>query len=673
MIDTLFQGQIDKNLDDQVRRPQPAAPQQPSTFAGFWRGLGGIPGGAALGFGSAVDVAQGVSRIELSQGLVYNPATHSYTQIGQDDASRADAATIKAGHVADLFTSDTGDTFRAVAKDYMPDPQTTGKAGQILGQGSAFMTQAIPAMAFGGPLGPGLIGTAAGMQEADRLREQGVDQRTRMEAGGVAAVGTAAAMVLPMSGPTALVRFGKGAVGGVVSSVAQTQAEKLVLEHRGYDQIAGTFDPFDPVSLAINALVPGLTGAAVGHASGVRAPDGITADTSAAARDLRTQNDIEALQREIARPGNSPEQLEILRGELARAQSEHASSTVKAATTLEPDLEAAARVKQTADAMDSSRLTRDDDLVGRDQHQQALETAADQLGRGDPVDVSAVFGDQLGAARESRALADRIDMLEEQRAQLLGDAGNALGPREVADLRDQVAHLQSQLVDAGPTAVKGRAKELQGQDVSYKKATAQAQRELSAKLADQQATIERLQQRLEQHAVAAQATEKIGGVERDLAAAREQQAQLPGPATTPRRLSLAMADVYRELGRAPAAERTRANPEAFRAARAEADATAAAADSSRQGEATSAPPAPQREAGSAPATRESEAGPSDAHLDAAIAALDPNLMVHMDGMEHAVPLAELLDRLRAEAAEQGRDSKLIEVAAQCALSFPAAG
>lgn len=679
MIDTLYQGSINRNLDDQVQRPGATFTPGPSTFAGFWRGLGGVPAGAALGLGSAAEISEGTARAELSQGLVWNPATRTYTTIPQDDSSRADAAKIASGHAADLFTTTTGDVFRSVAKDYMPDAKTTGAAGQVLANGTSFLTQATVAMSTSGPLlGAGEVGAVAGMQEADRLGEQGVDQRTRMQAGAVAGVGTGVSMLAPMSGANWMIRGVKGAAGGAGTYVAQTEGEKLVLEHAGYGQIASQFDPLDPVGLTLGALVPAVVGAAIGHAAAERAPlpDGITADKSAAAAAQRIDNDIAAVAREMARKDATPEQKQILQGELDKLNAERQGPATRAAIAADPDLEAAARVQQTSRAMDSSRLTPDDDLVGLERHQQALETAHDQIARGEPVDVSAVLGDTLlPGMRESRAIADRIDALEDQRAQLLGDAGNALEPGEVAGLRRQVSELQGQVVDAGPAAVKARAKELQGQDVSFKQASARAQRELSGQLADQRATIDRLQERLAQHAAAAQATERMSFVERDLAAARERQAELPGPATTPRRLAVAMADAYQELGRAAPAERTKPNTQAFHELRAlaeavkagegEGGANGAAGETKSPAPATKA--APRETSTAAGAT----AGPSDAHLDAAIASLDPDMMVHLDGMPHAVRLADLMENLREEAAAQGRDAELLQVAAQCALSFPA--
>lgn len=679
MIDSLYQDAINKTLDDQVRRPGSVAPPAgPSTFAGFWRGLGGIPGGVSQGFGTAADVLQGTALVDASQGLVYNPATRSYTQLPMDDSSRGLQKTIKSGRIADLFTSDTGDTFRTVAKDYMPDPQTTGAATQILGHGLNFLTQAGTTMAVAGPvLGPVGVGAAAGMQEADKLREEGVDQRTRTQAGAAAGLGAGASMVLPMSGANWWVRAAKGAAGGAGTSAAQNEAEKLILEHAGYDKVASQYDPLDPTSLLISAAVPAVLGATLGHTpSGkVREPNaadvGLTPGEQAhsdAVENSLLDSNIADLHQELAKQ-TDPVAKAVLQTELDKLTARKAAGEVAGAPPMDPNLEAAARVQQTARALDESRLTPDDDMAGHDQHQQAIERAADQLGAGDPVDVMPVFGDSLfDSMRQSRALADRIDFLENQRAQLLGDAGGLLEPGEASALHAQVADLQSQLTDTSAAAVKARAEELQGPGVSYKQASAKAQRELSARLADQQSTIERLQDQLATHAAAAQASEHISFVERDLSAARERADGVPGPKTSPRRLAIAVANAVREMREAEPAPR--ANPEAFHAAaRAEAETPAAGGEAKAPEsgsktvprEATAAKPAPTL------------GGPSDMHLDAAVSQLDPEMLVHMDGMPGAVRLGDLMDSVRAEAAESARDSKLLEVAAQCAISVGTAG
>lgn len=673
MIDTLYQGQINKTLDDQVQRPGALPPAQgPSTFTGFWRGLGGVPGGAALGFGSFADVTEGMAKLDASQGLVYNPATHTYTRLPIDESSIALQKQIKEQGIGSLYTSEAGDTFRSVAKDYMPDAKTTGSAGQILANGTAFLTQASVAMTTSGPvIGAGEVGALAGMQEADKLREEGVDRATREKAGLAVGVGTGASMLLPMSGASWWIRGAKGAAGGAATYAAQTQAEKMILQQGGYNQLASQYDPLDPVGLTLSAAVPGVLGATLGHAapSKVPMPDGISSDHSAAAAAQRIDNDIAAVQREMARKGVTPEQAQILQQELDRLHGERNGPAIREAMAADPSLEPAARVQQTARAMDSARLTPDDDLAGLERHQRALETAADQMGAGEPVDVMPVFGDSLfDSMRQSRALADRIDFLEERRAQLLGDAGNLLEPGEASALRQQIVDLKSQLTDAGEAAVKARAKELQGENVSYKQATKLAQRELTERLGDQQATIDRLQQRLDQHAAAAQASEHIGLLDHDLAAARERADGVAGPKTSPRRLSIAVANALREMQEK--APRSRPNPEAFHTARAEAEAAKAGEGGAAAGETNSTPPA---EAPAGRAAPEPAAGPSDAHLEAAVAGLDQDMLVHMDGMEQPVRLGDLMESLREQAAHEGRDAQLLEVAAQCAISFGTAG
>ncbi|HEY9026087.1 MAG TPA: hypothetical protein VIP05_17445, partial [Burkholderiaceae bacterium] len=540
------------------------------------------------------------------------------------------------------------------------------------------------AMGTSGPVvGAGEVAAFSGMQEADRLREQGVDQATREKAGLAVGIGSGASMLLPMSGASALVRFGKGAVGGGASYVAQTEAEKLILQHGGYPQLASQLDPLDPTGLLISAGVPGVMGAAFGHGAPAKAPlpDGISSDHSAAAAAQRIDTDIAAVQRELARKDVTPEQTQILQAELERLQGERQAPAVRDALAADPNLEAAARVQQTARAMDAARLTADDDLAGLERHQRALETAADQLGAGEAVDVMPVFGDALfDSMRDSRALADRIDYLEERRAQLLGDAGNELAPGEATALRQQITDLQSQLTDVSDAAVKARAKELQGQNVSYKQATKAAQRELTERLTDQQATIDRLQQRLDQHAAAAQANERISLIDRDLAAAHERADGVPGPKTSPRRLSIAVANALREMQ--AETPRTRPNPEAFHAARAEGE--AAKAGAAGEGGAGAAPagetnapiPATKPAASETPVGRAASpaaAGPSDAHLEATVGALDQDMLVHMDGMEKPVRLGDLMESLREEAAHSTRDAQLLEVAAQCAISLGAAG
>ena len=47
--------------------------------------------------------------------------------------------------------------------------------------------------------------------------------------------------------------------------------------------------------------------------------------------------------------------------------------------------------------------------------------------------------------------------------------------------------------------------------------------------------------------------------------------------------------------------------------------------------------------------------------------MNPDLLVRLDGMDEAVPMSELMRRVKEEAAADLENAKLVEVAASCAL------
>lgn len=636
MIDNLHQAATDKVLDDQVQRPASVLPVAgPSTFTGLWRGLGGIPGGVAQGFGSAIDLAQGTAEVEASQGLVYNPATRSYTLLPPDDSSRKLAQQIASGHAADLFTSDTGDTFRTVAKDYMPDPQTTGTAAQIVAHGTSFLTQAAVSMEAGGPvLGPATVGALSGMQEADKLREQGVDQTTREQAGAVAGVGAGASMLLPMSGATALTRFAKGAAGGAGAVAAQNEAEKLILQHAGYNQVASQYDPLDPTSLALSALVPGVLGAALGHGAAVQeAHPGASPELAAAqaATDMARVDPtrVATLQAEMAKPETTPESRAAMQQEIDQIRG--------AQSPLDPTVEAAARVMQTAHAMDASRLTPDDDIVGIDQHQRALQTAADQLGAGEPVDVSGIVDAGPEITRNP------IELIN--------------GPGDTSPNADLTLANLPPVPDGyvrlfrGESPTQGFSDVFQADDLQRF-----ASDQPGVRYTDDFKAADYYRDAYNANGDAATHYIDVPKAVADQThlADGEHVVDLP---TLNRARMAEMEQVHKAMAVEEPA--VRANPEAFNAARAEADAAKAEMSSSE-----AKPPA---------GPREQSADALGGHFDAAVAQLDPDMLVHMDGLPNAVRLGDLMESVRAEAAADTRDAKLLEMAAQCALSFPAAG
>lgn len=762
MIDSMFQPGTDQALDDQVRRPR-APTITPSSFSFMdlakspFQGLGGAAANS-LAFGSEITGAFG-------DVLGAYPEALGLT-VPDNQRAQAEAARRKILAGGPDFSNEAGDLFRARAKDIMPDPLTTHASSQIVAGLFQFGAQAIGYGLTFGPAGPLLLGGDVGMSEADRLKQQGVDVETRTKAGAVAGALAGTSVVVPMSGATAAIRAAKGVAVGESAIVGQSLAEKAILKAAGYDKIADTFDPLDPVALAVG-LVPGALGAKFGHATPKLAelPPGAKplTDMGLGERQALKYNDVrldayavQAAQREgippevllavknageksnsdqtssagargvmqfmpstfrefgrgdpadpinsidagaaylkklhdaygdwdaaiahyngggaqaaIVRGGGRPTipetaaYLDRVKAYLGKSVDDHAAAAVNA----NPDLVPAARVGQVADAIDSSRLTADTDLPGRDAHVTAIETAADQIGRGEPVDVRGVLGD-LPGMRESRTIDDHIAALEDQRAALLGDTGNLLAPGAAADLHQQLAALQSQRPDDSSVTIKSAAKELQTSDrLSYKQALAQAQKDAAAQVAEHDASVQRIADQLQSHAVAQQSTDQISAIDRQLADARARSESLPGPRTSPRTLALAVSDAVGQLRAArepvpPPAPPVKPNaPAAKEDPNREAPAPAGGAGEA----APAAVPAARQPGDIQPAGTEPLARATIDRAAAEVSLLHPDMLVQMDGMDAPVRVADLLERVKAEAAMDASDAKLVEAAVACAL------
>ena len=477
----MFQAGTDAVLADQLQRPAaPRPPPEPGVWTGFGTAVPKALAGAGLEVGAFASEVMGAFGQVLGaypEAMGYNPTGEAKKQ-----AEAARAKVLKAG--VD-YSTPQGDDLRTKARDIMPNPQTTGQAGMLLGGLAGFMGKAVGYGLTLGPAGPLALGGDLALTESDRLKGEGVDYATRAKAGAVAGAIGAGSMVVPMSGATAVIRAGKGVLVGEGSMIGQSLAEKAILKAAGYDKIADTFDPLDPWAIGMG-LVPGALGAKFGgkavkpveRAAGTKPLAEMGLGERQALRYDDTRLDayaVQAAQREgippevllaiknageksgpaatspagaqgvmqfmpktfkefgqgdpmdpvnsidagarylsklhdaygnwdaaVAHYNGGGVQAAIVRGGgvptipetakyLARVKAylgdtldQHAAAAVKA----EPDLVPAARVAQTAAALDASRLTADTDLAGRDAHVSAVEMAADQMGRGDRVEVA---------------------------------------------------------------------------------------------------------------------------------------------------------------------------------------------------------------------------------------------------------------------------------------------
>jgi hypothetical protein len=393
----VHEQELEAVSNDLVARPRPA-PAPVVTFNG-WRTTTAAPRGVAAGAaessGFAADVlgAFGQSMAatgDTRAGGMFGAATPAEQR--QTDEARQKLITSGPD-----YTSEAGDLFRGVSRGYRPDPQTAHVAESLVFDASRVITKAVGYSLAGGPLtGAALTGLDEGMQVSDDLRLQGVDLETRTKAGAVQGAGVALGVALPVAGKTLAGTAALVGIGGPGAFIAQQAATRQILQSAGYDSIAQSFDPFDPVGLAVSTIVPAGFGAyALRRARAKPAAAG-------------------APQAEPAARAEAPEQ--VMRAD--------------------PEAVDAARVSLAVEQAEASRLTSPVDLPARAAEDAAIVRAEEQLASGEPVRVDApppapevlprfdpaVLDDPTPIAAESRAatmpLAEAID----EAAALVGPA-----------------------------------------------------------------------------------------------------------------------------------------------------------------------------------------------------------------------------------------------------------
>ena len=164
-----------------------------------------------------------------------------------------------------LVETDISKAMREAGRSLRPDPETASTAEQIIYGFARGATKVVGGSILAGPFGAVGAGVEEGISAADDLKREGVDLVTRMQAGGVQGAGLALA-ALPLLGTT----IGKTAAlyvaGGPGGFIAQQALTREILQGAGYDELGDSYDPFDPVGLAVSSLIP-----AVFTAAGLRA------------------------------------------------------------------------------------------------------------------------------------------------------------------------------------------------------------------------------------------------------------------------------------------------------------------------------------------------------------------------------------------------------------------
>jgi hypothetical protein len=258
-LDDLHEEGTATVLADLARRPQPVAPSSPkfSAWSTLTAAPRGVAGGAAETGGFWADILGAFGQV----GGAYPEALGVIPDAKQ--RRQADEQRTKLLEQGVDYSSEAGDTLRAVARDhYAPDPLTAHAAEQTMYGLSRFMTKAVGYSVAGGPVaGSVFTGADEAMTASDDLRLKGVDLATRTKAGAIAGVSAAAGVALPVAGKTAVQTAALVALGGPASFMAQQAATREVLKAAKYDHLASQYDPLDPVGLTISTLVPAAFGA----------------------------------------------------------------------------------------------------------------------------------------------------------------------------------------------------------------------------------------------------------------------------------------------------------------------------------------------------------------------------------------------------------------------------
>lgn len=364
MLDAAFQSDTDLVLNDMAQRPRPPKPREPAfSVWGVVRGAGrSVPAGAAEVIGSAAEVLGGFGQVLASTGTVSSRGIFALQTEEERRESERQAKRIREEGVD--FRSDAGQLFRGVAREYMPDPVTAHGAEVAVAQFGRLATKAVGAALTLGPVaGAAVVGAEEGFTEAEKLAAEGVDARTRMQAGAVTGVLTGLGLALPVAGQTVKGTVGLALAGGPASFVGQQAATRAILDNAGYDKLADQYDPFDPVGLTLSTLLPlGFGALAMRGAARARA--------------------AAASERNASKEGAKPE---VAPAPAADVPPSARTAVAQAVDEISVD---SARVNLLREHIETTRLTPAEDMRGATQHREALARALDQVAGGSRVDVS---------------------------------------------------------------------------------------------------------------------------------------------------------------------------------------------------------------------------------------------------------------------------------------------
>lgn len=354
MFDDAYQSGTDTSLADLARKP--VAQPVPQQRFSLWRSLTAVPRGVAAAenqvLGSTADVLQafGAASALTLQG---DPAAQA--ALGKERIEQGAKEARGLLDRGEAMTSPLGTELRGYAQYWAPDPVTAHWSEQLLFDFARAGAKVAGGAALAGPFGIGAAAVEEGITVSDSLREQGVDLGARTAVGAIQGAGLALGAVVPVFGRTATRTAALVAAGGPGAFIAQQAATRAILQASGHERLAESYDPFDPVGLAVSTLLPAAFGAY-----------GMRAARRAGAMTPKGETNAGAPETEGASRGTVP------------------------ADVLAPDSETvdAARVTLAAEHVRETSLADPHDLAGGAKDDAAMRSAHEQLAKGEPVNVT---------------------------------------------------------------------------------------------------------------------------------------------------------------------------------------------------------------------------------------------------------------------------------------------
>jgi hypothetical protein len=555
---------------------------------------------------------------------------------------------------------------RDYARSLQAEPGDASAAEAILFGAARGITKAATMVATAGPAaGAVAFGGSETASAYDDLTRKGVDGDTALKAAAGIGALSAVGVGLPMAGQTLRSTAALYVAGGPGGYVAQQALTREILQRGGYQKQAQEFDPFDPVGMAVAALVP-LPFAAMG----LRA-------NRAAARAKAA--DVPSEQTPVAQAA----------GELVPREVVDAAMVSHSVQVRQRADDVAAMIPQRGTPVDSLAAfverggykapepvkapSGPDGFLAWVKAQggldigQKLDITGDANGvRSSPAGIfrrGGISTDDLAtrAASEGyllpdqagdsgafvelvqRAVAgDRVLTMAQQMEKAARDHAEAQASVRLADLEDRL-----RLLGEDPAAARGNA------DAIDAYLAANEHRLLSAAM-DEIVTGAR-QDSPEFDAMRERARQIAQDMEDGGRTLAQFEAEVEPLTPAMRRL------VEQETARNAAPARQAPQPEAAAPAR------GAGAEESAPTAAPAGRPGAEVEAAGLTPGAKAEAQAAPARVDALLAD-NPDMLVMLDGMDKPMRLADFMAAVKAEADEMVADAPLMQVAAECALT-----